>query len=146
MKKIKLIGLFLLVALCTISAQKKPLFPQMPGMVSYTYRNSFAKSVPLTLDTLKALGIKDMEFSNLFGQKAADIKKMLDQRGMFCSSFGTSYTDLTTKVREVGANANALGAKFVRVAWIDHDRSSAYTLDAARHHFLQNFVRNLVFF
>ncbi len=90
-------------------------------MVSFTYRNSFAKDVAATLDTLKNLGIKDMEFSNLFGKKASEIRKMLDDRAMFCSSFGVSYPDLTTKTSEVGANAKALGAKYVRVAYIAHE-------------------------
>jgi hypothetical protein len=44
------------------------LFPEMPGMVSYTYRTSFSKDLPATLDTLQAMGIKDMEFSSLFGR------------------------------------------------------------------------------
>ena len=100
--------------------KKKQLFPEMPGMVSFTYRNSFAKDVAATLDTLKDMGIRDMEFSNLFGKTAAELRKMLDERGMFCSSFGVSYPDLVNKTREVGENAKVLGAKFVRVAWIPH--------------------------
>lgn len=100
-------------------AQKSQLlFPQTPGMVSYTYRNSFSKDVAATLDTLKRLGIMDMEFSNLFGKTAADIRKMLDERGMKCSSFGVSYNDAQNKTQEVGQNAKTLGAKYVRVAWI----------------------------
>jgi len=131
MKKMIKILLFFLLGAGTLFAQKsKPLFPQMPGMVSYTYRNSFAKDVALTLDTLKALGIKDMEFSNLFGKKASEIKKMLDDRDMFCSSFGVSYPDLTTKTSEVGENAKTLGAKFVRVAWIPH--TAPFTVDVAQ--------------
>jgi sugar phosphate isomerase/epimerase len=114
--------ILLLIGVETLYAQKnKPLFPQTPGMVSFTYRNSFTKDVSATLDTLKNLGIKDMEFSNLFGMKAAEIRKMLDDRGMFCSSFGVSYPDLTTKTREVGENAKILGAKYVRVAYIAHE-------------------------
>ena len=114
--------LFLLVGFGTLKAQNsQPLFPQTPGMVSFTYRYSFAKDIAATLDTLKVLGIKDMEFSSLFGRKAAEIRKMLDERGMFCSSFGFSYPDLTTKIREVGENAKILGAKFVRVAYIAHE-------------------------
>ena len=62
-----------------------------------------------------------MEFSNLFGQEASALRKMLDERGMFCSSFGVGYADLVNKTREVGANAKTLGAKFVRVAWIPHE-------------------------
>jgi sugar phosphate isomerase/epimerase len=114
--------ILLLIGVGTLSAQKnKPLFPQTPGMVSYTFRNSFAKDVAATLDTLKTMGIKDMEFSNLFGKKASEIRKMLDDHGMFCSSFGVGYPDLTTKTREVGENAKTLGAKYVRVAYIAHE-------------------------
>ena len=118
-----------LLALGTVQAQKK-LFSQAPGMVSYTYRNSFQRNVASTLDTIKALGITDMEFSNLFGKTAADIRKLLDERGMKCSSFGTSYPDALTKTAEVAQNAKALGAQYVRVAWIPHEGS--FTLDMAK--------------
>lgn len=110
----------LLISSLFLSAQNKPLFPQMPGMVSYTYRNSFSKNMSLTLDTLKEMGIKDMEFSNLFGKKAIEIRTMLDERGMKCSSFGVNFPDLMEKTLEVGKNAITLGAKYVRVAWIPH--------------------------
>ena len=111
-------------------AQKgKQLFPQMPGMVSYTYRSSFSKDVALTLDTLKSLGIKDMEFSSLFGKTAADLRKLLDERGMKCSSFGVSYDEALSKTQQVGENAKTLGAKFVRVAWVPH--KGPFTLEMA---------------
>ena len=117
-----LVVLLFLSGVGPLYAQKnKPLFPQTPGMVSYTYRNSFSRDMAATLDTLKNMGIKDMEFSNLFGKKASEIRKMLDDRGMNCSSFGVSYPDLTTKTREVGENAKTLGAKYVRVAFIAHE-------------------------
>jgi sugar phosphate isomerase/epimerase len=105
------------------------LFPQTPGMVSYTYRNEFAKDFEATLDTIVGLGIRDMEFSNLFGKSAAEIRKMLDHRGMKCSSFGVSYADLRNKTKEVAENAKTLGASFVRVAWIP-DRQP-FTLELA---------------
>lgn len=101
-----------------------------PGMVSFTYRKSFQKDVALTLDTIKRLGITNMEFSNLFGRTADDIKKLLDERGMKCTSFGVSYGDLVDKTTEVATNAKALGASFVRVAWIPHD--SAFTIELAK--------------
>eukprot|EP01098_Paradermamoeba_levis_P016836 TRINITY_DN9326_c0_g1_i1.p1 TRINITY_DN9326_c0_g1~~TRINITY_DN9326_c0_g1_i1.p1 ORF type:complete len:252 (+),score=-4.56 TRINITY_DN9326_c0_g1_i1:522-1277(+) len=99
-------------------------------MVSYTYRNSFAKNVPATLDTIKALGITDIEFSNLFGKTAADLRKLLDERGMKCSSFGVGYPDLQNKLSEVGNNAKTLGATFVRVAWVPH--KGPFTLELAK--------------
>ena len=125
MQKIKLlcfVTLFFTAHSGMVSAQKgKPLFPQTPGMVSYTYRASFAKDAAATLDTLQRLGIKDIEFSNLFGKTAAELRKFLDERGMKCSSFGVSYADALNKTQEVGQNARTLGAKFVRVAWVPHE-------------------------
>lgn len=104
-----------------IEAQsKKALFPETPGMVSYTYRDSFKKDVAATLDTLQAMGIKDMEFSNLFGKTAADLRAMLDERDMFCSSFGVSYADMMEKTDQVAENAKTLGAKHVRIASIPY--------------------------
>ena len=108
--------------LFNLNAQKGPSINGVPlGMVSYTYRQSLQKDMPTTLDSLKALKVYDMEFSSLFGKKATEIRKLLDERGMYCSSFGVSYQDALTKSDEVASNAKALGAKFVRVAWIPHD-------------------------
>lgn len=131
MKNLKSVFFLLLTTMAaSCTPEGKPLFPEMPGMVSYTYRASFGKDVAATLDTLQEMGIRDMEFSNLFGQTAADIRKMLDERNMFCSSFGVSYNDLTTKTQEVGNNAKTLGAKYVRVAWIPHE--APFTLEDAQ--------------
>ncbi|OJV14743.1 MAG: sugar phosphate isomerase [Dyadobacter sp. 50-39] len=112
-------------------AQKgKPLFPDEPGMVSYTYRRSLSKDVAATLDTIKALKVTDMEFSSLFGKTAAEIRKALDERGMKCSSFGVQYDDALNKTQEVGNNAKALGASYVRVAWVPH--KGPFTLEMAQ--------------
>ena len=43
------------------------LLDRAPGLVSYTYRNDFARDLPATLDKIRQLGITDMEFSDLFG-------------------------------------------------------------------------------
>ncbi|MDR3711243.1 MAG: DUF1080 domain-containing protein [Puia sp.] len=94
--------------------------PQHPGVVSYTYRKFFEKDVPSTLDTIKAHGITDIEFSSLFGQTVAGLRTMLDQRGLYCSSFGVGYDDLVNKTAEVAQHAKALGAQYVRVAGIPH--------------------------
>lgn len=122
---------FILLSTDALFAQKgKPLFPQSPGMVSYTYRNSFAKNMAATLDTIKGFGITDIEFSNLFGKKASEIRALLDERGMKCSSFGVSYADVQNKTAEVGQNAKTLGASYVRVAWIMS--KPPFTLDDAK--------------
>ncbi len=110
--------------------QAEPLPAQVPGMVSYTFREEFKRDVPGTLDRIKALGITDLEFSSLFGRTAEELRRLLDERGMLCSSFGVSYNDLLNKTGEVAENATVLGAKFVRVAWLP-DRQP-FTLELAQ--------------
>lgn len=115
----------------TVNAQRfGKTLKNTPGMVSYTYRNSFKIDVASTLDTIKRLGITNIEFSNLFGRTAAEIRHLLDERGMKCTSFGVSYPDLMDKTNEVAQNAKTLGASFVRVAWIPHD--APFTIETAK--------------
>ena len=96
------------------------LFPNAPGMVSYTYRHELERDCAATLDHIRSLGVTDMEFSSLFGQTPAQLRRMLDERGLHCSSFGTSYASVQTELDEVADTATTLGARFVRVAWIPH--------------------------
>ncbi len=129
--KYLLLSFSLSLLVVTATAQRfGKLLKDTPGMVSYTYRHSFQKDVAATLDTIKRLGITNMEFSNLFGKTATELRKLLDERGMRCTSFGVSYPDLVNKTTEVGQNAKILGASFVRVAWIPHDKP--FTLEAAK--------------
>ena len=104
--------------------------PRDPGIVSFTYRTYFAKDVPGTLDMIQSNGITDIEFSSLFGQTAAGLKKMLDDRGLYCSSYGVSYEDLVNKTAQVASDAKTLGATYVRVAGIPH--KGAFTLGDAQ--------------
>jgi sugar phosphate isomerase/epimerase len=103
------------------------LFPKTPGVVSYTYRKFFEKDVPSTLDMVKAAGFTDIEFSNLFGKTATELRALIDERGIKCSSFGVSYDDFVNKTDIVAQNAKTLGAQYVRVAGMPH--KGALTLE-----------------
>ena len=125
------LGLVFLIGTGDLLGQPgKPLFPETPGLVSYTHRKSFEKNVAATLDTIKSLGITDMEFSNLFGASPNALRDMLDERGIKCSSYGVSYDALVNSTDEVGLNAKILGASFVRIAWIPHE--GEFTVDDAK--------------
>ncbi len=106
-----------------------------PGIVSYTFRKSFATDMPATLDYIKSLGIDNIEFSNLFGQNAHDIKVMLDRRGIRCTSFGVSWDDIMKKRSTVIENAKILGANYVRIAWVPNDKpwDLTFTKQTAAH-------------
>lgn len=105
----------------TVSAQKfGKLVKETPGVVSYTFRNEFAKDMAGTLDKTRAMGITNVEFSNFFGKTPAEIRAMLDERGMRCSSIGVSYDNLTNKFETVVRDAKTLGAEFVRIGSVPH--------------------------
>ena len=117
--------LFLLVFLLfpnLIFAQKpfSKFLKETPGVVSFTFRADFSKDVAGTLDYIKAMGITNIEFSNLFGKTAAEMRALLDERGMICSSYGVYYDALTNKTEKVIQDAKTLGAEFVRVGMIPH--------------------------
>jgi sugar phosphate isomerase/epimerase len=108
----------------------KPLFPGHPGVVSYTYRDYFAKDVARTLDVVQANSFTDIEFSSLFGKSPAELRAMIDARGIKCSSYGVGYNDLIHKTDSIAKNALILGAQYVRVAGIPH--KGDFTLDEAK--------------
>ncbi|MFM9197437.1 MAG: sugar phosphate isomerase/epimerase family protein [Planctomycetia bacterium] len=106
---------------CLVAAEpEKQLVSQAPGLCSYTFRDQFSRDVTATLDMVRAMGITDLEFSNLFGLEAKSLRQLLDERGMVCSSYGVGYDMAVTKPDEVARDAIMLGAKYVRVAWIPH--------------------------
>ena len=120
MKKCSLLY-FLLLSQVTFGQQRfSKALKEMPGVVSFTFRNDFSKDVPGTLDYIKLMGIRNIEFSNLFGKTAAEMRALLDARGMVCTSYGVYYDALTNKTEKVIEDAKTLGAKFVRVGMIPH--------------------------
>jgi sugar phosphate isomerase/epimerase len=103
-----------------LSHAQHKLLKEAPGVVSYTFRNEFAKDVPGTLDKIKGMGITNIEFSSLFGKTPGELRSMLDARGMQCTSLGVGYDDLLKDADKVISTAKTLDAEFVRVASIPH--------------------------
>lgn len=115
----------------TLAQKGKPLYTFPIGVQSYTYRNSFPKSVVATLDTIKALGITEMEGGAPKGMTSEEFKKMCDARGIKIPSTGSSYEQLVKSPEETIKRAKALGASYVMVAWIPHQKGN-FSLDNAK--------------
>ncbi|MGV8880436.1 MAG: sugar phosphate isomerase/epimerase family protein [Sphingobacteriaceae bacterium] len=126
-KKLVCSGILMMVVLGIQTGAKaqsaKPLFPQTPGMQTYTFRNSMKKSVAATLDTIKSLGITVLESStNPEGMSPEAFRKLLDERNMKSPSVGADYNELVKDPAEVARKAKIIGASYVMVAWIPHDK------------------------
>ncbi len=128
---LSLAGASLLTLASSHAQTGKPLYTFPVGVESYTYRNSFPKDVAATLDTIKALGITDMEGGAPKGLTPEEFKKMCDQRGIKISATGAGYEQIAKDPMEAVSKAKALGASFVMVSWIPHQKAN-FTLDNAK--------------
>ncbi|WP_423149272.1 sugar phosphate isomerase/epimerase family protein [Rubrolithibacter danxiaensis] len=109
----------------------KPLFPQTPGLQTYTFRNSMKKDVAAALDSIKSLGITVLESStNPQGMSAEAFRKLLDERNMSSPSVGADYNELVKNPAEIARKAKIIGASYVMVAWIPHQKE--FTLEDAK--------------
>ena len=131
MKKLS-ISLCLLFCACQsrIFAQSGPLFTNAIGVQAYTYRNSWAGGVVPVLDSIKALGITEMEGPNPKGTSPEEFKKLLNGRGISMPSIGVDYGLIAKDPYQVVTLAKTFGATFVMVAWIPHGKD--FTIDDAK--------------
>lgn len=120
----------MLVFLSSCNMGNKLMLPD-PGVVSYTFRTQFQEDVPGTLDLIRGMGISNIEFSNLFGKTADEMRSLLDERGLICTSYGVGYGRIVDDLDNVAREAKILGAKYVRVASIPFQRPE-FTIDNAK--------------
>ncbi|MDB5148255.1 MAG: sugar phosphate isomerase/epimerase, partial [Mucilaginibacter sp.] len=112
------------------SAQGKPLFTAPIGVQAYTFRSSMPKATSAVLDTIKSLGITEIEGEGPKGMPPEEFKKMCDDRGISIPSTGAGYDAIVNDPGSVIKLAKILGAKYVMVAWIPHGKE--FTLDDAK--------------
>ncbi len=133
MKRIKKLAPILLIlvsaGLSHAQSGKGPLFTDAIGLQTYTFRNSFPLGVEATLDTIKTLGIVELEANPPKGVTPEAFRKMTDARGMKIVATGAGYEELVKDPMEVVRKAKILGASYVMVAWIPH--TPPFNLDDA---------------
>jgi sugar phosphate isomerase/epimerase len=130
MKRSALILLTLIASTYCFAQKNKPLFNYPLGVQSYTYRASFPNSVVATLDTIKALGITEMEGPNPKNISPEEFKKLLDERNIKMPSIGLDYNLVVNNPQEAVKLAQVFGSKYVMVAWIPHGKT--FTIDDAK--------------
>lgn len=106
------------------------LFTNAVGVQAYTYRNSWAGGIVPVLDSIKALGITEMEGPNPKNISPEEFKKLLNERGINMPSIGVDYGLISKDPYQVVSLAKTFGATFVMVAWIPHGKD--FTIDDAK--------------
>lgn len=118
--KNSILSLFLLLTALSADCQSDKLFTAPIGLQTYTFRNSFPHGVEATMDTIQALGVKELEGNAPNGMSVEDFRKLADERGMTIPATGAGYEEIVKDPMEVVRKAKILGAKYVMVAWIPH--------------------------
>jgi sugar phosphate isomerase/epimerase len=117
-------------AITSCSQKPKPLFDHPIGVQAYTYRASFPKNVVQVLDTIKSLGITEIEGFDLKGVSPDTLKKLLQERNITMPSLGADYDSLAANQQPTIKTAKFYGCKYVMVSWIPHD--STFNLNDAK--------------
>ena len=123
MKKQLLLFLAILF-LNEIASAQKPLYTAPFGVQTYSFRRSVGKDPAKVLDTIKMMGITEIEGGASGGLTPEEFKKLCDDRGISIPSTGAGYDQLVNKTDSVVYRAKALGAKYVMCAWIPHTTGS----------------------
>jgi sugar phosphate isomerase/epimerase len=113
-----------------VAQQTGTLFTAPIGIQAYTYRASFSARPEAVLDSVKALGITQMEGPNPKGVDIYKFRQMLDKRGISMPSIGVDYDALVKEPLEAVRVAGILGSQFVMVAWLPHGKT--FTIDDAK--------------
>jgi sugar phosphate isomerase/epimerase len=126
-KNIFYLSLLVLLTQPSFAQRFGKMLKEAPGVVSFTFRDAFSEDVPRTLDMIKAMGMTNIEFSNLFKLSAEEMRALLDARGMRCTTLGVGYGDMNNADKVI-KTAKTLGAEFVRIPSIPHKESIDSTI------------------
>jgi len=120
----------MLLSQATFAQSGKPVYTNPIGLQAYTFRGSWPNGIEATLDTIKSLGVTEMEGGPIKGMSTEELRKQLDKRGIKMVSIGADYKALSESTEETIKNAKILGAKYVMVAWIPH--KNPFDLETAK--------------
>jgi sugar phosphate isomerase/epimerase len=90
------------------------------GLQMYSLQDYFDRDTPGTLDRLVAQGFTDLETSVFTKLPAAELRALLQTRGMTCSSHHVRPETLEKNMDQVIADAKALGAFQVVCSILPH--------------------------
>ena len=90
------------------------------GLQLYSLRDIFKTDAAGALDKVKAFGVKSVETYNTPMPAPAELRKMLDERGIKAASGHFGYDAFQKDLAAVAASGKALGLEYVGVAWIPH--------------------------
>jgi sugar phosphate isomerase/epimerase len=100
------------------------------GVQLWSFR-TLSGNVPEMLKTVRDMGFTHVETAGLYGKSSTELAAALQTAGLKANSMHVQYDELKKNPGQVIADAKALGAQYVGIAWYPHD-STGFTLANAR--------------
>jgi sugar phosphate isomerase/epimerase len=100
------------------------------GVQLWSFREQAKTDPAAMLKMAHGMGISHVETAGLYNMTASQLASALSAAGLRATSMHVGYDDLKKKPDSVIANAKALGAKYVGLAWYPH--TGAFTEADAR--------------
>lgn len=94
------------------------------GVQLYSFREQAATDPIAMLDMVRRMGFTHVETAGLYDMNAEQFAKAIEEAGLRVTSMHVSYDDLKNDPQTVIANAKALGAEYVGIAWYPHERGN----------------------
>lgn len=113
---------FLAAACAVLAARAQRKFSDQIGLEIYSLRGEAEKDLPGTLALIRKFGFKEVEVSALYGRRATEFRRMLDDNGLKATSMMADHDRLTRQIQAVTADAHTLGAEYVVCGTIPHHK------------------------
>jgi sugar phosphate isomerase/epimerase len=102
------------------------------GLQLWSLRDTTKASTTKALDVAAEFGFTEVETAGTGNLSVADFAKELQARKLTVVAAHASYDALTKDAAKVIADAKTLGAKYVVVPWLPHNRETGLTPEVAR--------------
>lgn len=93
--------------------------PQPIGLQLYTVRDLMERDVERTLQSVAAIGYREVEFAGLFDKAPKKVAAMLQKAGLTSPASHIPLERLRSSLQDVADEAQALGNDYVVCPWID---------------------------
>jgi sugar phosphate isomerase/epimerase len=94
------------------------------GLQLYSLRDIYKTDAAAALDKAKSFGITKVETFNNPAPAPAELRKMLDARGLKAISGHFGYDVFEKDLPKIAESAKALGLEYVGIAWIPHEEAN----------------------
>src|SRR5262245_19995177 len=119
-----------LSALVALGAKRK--LSGTIGLEIYSLRAEAERDLPATLARIRKLGISEVEVPGLYGRRAAEFRKLLDDADLKATSMMADHAVVGEKITSVADDAHTLGVEHVVCSTIPHKQKHLIAEDCNR--------------